>query len=243
MILFTFCIFVTCPKLYLVPLYTQRLSNTNFCCGCSWPFSFHILYWLCVCVGKICFSWCDDGSWSFHTTDFLEALSLTERERAGVSKKRENSFWWVRTFCSHIKKRGYITCQWLDILPASLWKSMCAQATHTHTVATSLGRPVNRLVNASTLPANRMAATQCIKVGRHGQEVQLLFRPNIRMKKKWNLSDFDRGLIVGARQGGLSILETDLLGMPYQCDVRGEWPAVTHITIHSFNSGMQNCIS
>ena len=58
-----------------------------------------------------------------------------------------------------------------------------------------------------------MAAAQCIKACRHGQEVQLFFRPNVRMGKK---SDFDHGMIVGARQGGLSISETaDLLGFSY----------------------------
>ena len=53
-----------------------------------------------------------------------------------------------------------------------------------------------------------MTATKCIKACRRGQEVQLLFRPNVRMRKKYDLSDFDRGMIIGARQGGLSILET-----------------------------------
>ena len=47
---------------------------------------------------------------------------------------------------------------------------------------------------------------------RHGQEVQLLFRPNSRIGKKFNLSDFDCGIIAGSRWGGLSISETvDLL--------------------------------
>ena len=46
-----------------------------------------------------------------------------------------------------------------------------------------------------------------------GQELQLFFRPYFRMGKKCDLSDFDRGMIVGVRQGGLNISETaDLLG-------------------------------
>ena len=58
-----------------------------------------------------------------------------------------------------------------------------------------------------------MAATKCIKACRHGRGVQLFFRPNVRMGKKCDLSDLDLGMIVGARQGGLSISETpDLLG-------------------------------
>jgi len=33
------------------------------------------------------------------------------------------------------------------------------------------------------------------------------------MGKKWDLSDFERGMVVGARRAGLSILEiVDLLG-------------------------------
>ena len=59
--------------------------------------------------------------------------------------------------------------------------------------------------------SNHVAATKCIKACRRGQEVQLFFRPNVRMGKKWDLSDFDHGMIVDARQIGLSIT-TDLLG-------------------------------
>ena len=50
--------------------------------------------------------------------------------------------------------------------------------------------------------ANHVAATKCIQACRHGQEVQLFFRPNVGMGKKCDLSDFDSGMIVGARQGG-----------------------------------------
>ena len=58
-----------------------------------------------------------------------------------------------------------------------------------------------------------MAATKCIKACRHGHEFQLFFRPNDRMGKKCDRSDFDSGMIVGARQGDLSISETaDPLG-------------------------------
>ena len=53
-----------------------------------------------------------------------------------------------------------------------------------------------------------MAAIKCIKACRHGQKVQLLFRPNVRMGNKCDLNDFDCGMIVGARQDGLSISET-----------------------------------
>ena len=61
-----------------------------------------------------------------------------------------------------------------------------------------------------------MAATKGIKACRCGQEVQLFFRPNVRMGKKCDRSDFDHGMIVGARQGGLSISETaDLLGFSH----------------------------
>ena len=42
----------------------------------------------------------------------------------------------------------------------------------------------------------------------------MFFRPNVRMGKKCDLSDFDRNMIVGARQGGLCISEAaDLLGL------------------------------
>ena len=59
-----------------------------------------------------------------------------------------------------------------------------------------------------------MAAAKCIKACRHGLEVQLFFGTNVRTGKKCDLSDFDSGMITGARQGGLSISETADLGFP-----------------------------
>ncbi len=60
-----------------------------------------------------------------------------------------------------------------------------------------------------------MAATQCIQASRCGEDDLLKFKPSIRMGKKGDLSDFERGMVVGARQAGLSISKiADLLGFP-----------------------------
>ena len=40
------------------------------------------------------------------------------------------------------------------------------------------------------------------------KRVQLLFRPNVRKGTKCDLSNFDHGMMVEGRQGGLSISET-----------------------------------
>ena len=64
-----------------------------------------------------------------------------------------------------------------------------------------------------------MAATKGIKTCRHGQEVQLFFKPNVRMGTKCDLSDFDRGMIVGANSSNIS--ETaDLFGFAGTTDSR-----------------------
>ncbi len=58
-----------------------------------------------------------------------------------------------------------------------------------------------------------MAATQCIYASRCGEEDLLKFKPSIRMGKKGDLSDFESGMVFGARRAGLSISKTaDLLG-------------------------------
>ncbi len=43
-----------------------------------------------------------------------------------------------------------------------------------------------------------MAATQCIYASRCGEDDLLKFKPSIRMGKKGDLSDFERGMVVGA---------------------------------------------
>ncbi len=45
-----------------------------------------------------------------------------------------------------------------------------------------------------------MAATQCIQASRCGEDDLLKFNPSIRMGKKGDLSDFERGMVAGARQ-------------------------------------------
>ncbi len=61
---------------------------------------------------------------------------------------------------------------------------------------------------------------------RRGEDDFLKFKLSIRMGKKWDLSDFERGMAVGARQTGLSILKTaDLLGFSHTTIARfyREW--------------------
>ncbi len=58
-----------------------------------------------------------------------------------------------------------------------------------------------------------MAAAQCIYASRCGEDDLLKFKLSIRMGKKGDLSDFERGMVVGARRAGLSISTTaDRLG-------------------------------
>ncbi len=49
-----------------------------------------------------------------------------------------------------------------------------------------------------------MAAAQCIYASRCGEEDLLKFKPSIRRGKKGDLSDFERGMVVGVRWAGLN---------------------------------------
>ncbi len=61
-----------------------------------------------------------------------------------------------------------------------------------------------------------MAATQCIYASRCGEDDLLEFKPSIRTGKKGDLSDFERGMVVGVRRADLSISQTaDLLGFSH----------------------------
>ncbi len=58
-----------------------------------------------------------------------------------------------------------------------------------------------------------MAATQCIEASRCGEDDFLKFKPSKRMGKKGDLSDYERGMVVGGRWAGLNFSKTaDLLG-------------------------------
>ena len=82
---------------------------------------------------------------------------------------------------------------------------------HLQSLRTLLGTPVHLLIHAIILIANRVAAVQ--NHADTGQELQIMFSSNIGMGKKFDWCDFDRGMIVGVRKGGLSISETaDLWG-------------------------------
>ncbi len=60
-----------------------------------------------------------------------------------------------------------------------------------------------------------MAATQRICASRCGEE-DLKFKPSIRMGTKGDLSDFERGMVVGASRADLSISKiADLLGFSH----------------------------
>ncbi len=60
-----------------------------------------------------------------------------------------------------------------------------------------------------------MAASRC------GEEDLLKFKPNIRMGKKGDLNNFECGMVVGARQPGLSISKTaDLPGFSHTPSLR-----------------------
>lgn len=87
------------------------------------------------------------------------------------------------------------------------------------------------LFSASIQSVNRVAVILCIKARRHGQEVQLLFSPNIRLQRKSDLSDFDCGMIVGARLGGL-IRQKLLISQDFS--ELGEKDKKKHPLSHSF---------
>lgn len=63
--------------------------------------------------------------------------------------------------------------------------------------------------------------SQCLQACRRGQDDLLKTKRSIRMWKKGNLSDFERGVIADAKQAGLRISKTaDLLGFcihPFVC--------------------------
>ncbi len=63
--------------------------------------------------------------------------------------------------------------------------------------------------------ANQLITWQKLNAFKHrcGEDDMQKFKPSIRIGKKGDLSDFERGMVVGARRAGLSFSKTaDLLG-------------------------------
>lgn len=58
-----------------------------------------------------------------------------------------------------------------------------------------MGPPVKLLVHNNRSSANKMAATQCFKASRHGENNLHKFNPSVRRGTKGNLSDFDSGIV------------------------------------------------
>ena len=66
------------------------------------------------------------------------------------------------------------------------------------------------------LISSYVAATQCIKACRRGQDVLLKFTPSIRTGEDRWFIDFEHSMVAGARQADLSISENaDLLGFSH----------------------------
>lgn len=51
------------------------------------------------------------------------------------------------------------------------------------------------LVHDNNSSANKMAATQCFKASRSGEDSLHKFKPSIRMGMKGKLGDFDSGIV------------------------------------------------
>jgi len=73
---------------------------------------------------------------------------------------------------------------------------------------------------------------ECIKECGPGQDYLLNSKLNVRMGKKGDLSNFESGMVVGARRAGLSISQpAQLLGFTHA--------TLTEITTH-YNRGIQH---
>ncbi len=111
---------------------------------------------------------------------------------------------------------------------------------YTHTLTDHFIRQHKLLIRQSH--GSSISAFRC------GEDDLLKFKPSIRMGKNGDLSDFERGMVVGVRRAGRSIFFFKCL-----VDVRGQRrmsrlvrddrkATVTQITT-CYNQGMQNTIS
>ena len=148
-------------------------------------------------------SWCESVEITFpllnKQADVLSRVSFAVLKGTCASSKlfsqhfpRENKFKPLATSRGYALTFTRANCVWV-----------CMRS-----LSTLLGTPAHLLIHAVISSANRVAAAQRIKSRRYGSGASVYVHIN-----RQNVSDFDRGMIIGARQGGLSISETaDLQG-------------------------------
>lgn len=133
--------------------------------------------------------------WVLKSKNFKELLFSTEPAQA---------LNWDR---HPIQPHLYFSCSSFQERYSWFWQNINAVSQINTLFGTALMQISNRPIHYTNY-TNRVTVTQCIKACRYGQEIQLLFSPNNRMGKNCDVSDSEREMIVGARQGGLSISET-----------------------------------
>lgn len=96
---------------------------------------------------------------------------------------------------------------------------------------TETGRCNKTPIEPTTLSAHHMAAIQCMKASRRGEDDLIEFKPSIiRMERKRDFSDVGSGMVVGVRRAGPSISKT-LLAFSSSKGKVGVRPATSEVNL------------